>query len=216
MVKLLLPPNNNIFIDGKSVFNLYLQLKNHFNGRGDVIKKNWNMKVSDSSYNNRKDKMFFERLSKKYKLKELCLIFIGNLVANQNSWIGDISDADPLEFYNLYLAKLKALKSRYVDDVKNIYYFSKKMDLDKLSNVFEYNERMQTSYIFKLLQSNIITFETFIMLDSFLNIINEHDKHDNIVWSSYSVRLKAYKKLFIFDADECKQIFIDSIKSVKY
>lgn len=216
MVKLLLPQNNNIFIDGKSVYNLYLQLKNHFNGRGDVIKKNWNLKVSDSSYNNRKDKMFFERLSKKYKLKELCLIFIGNLIANQNSWIGDISDADPLEFYKLYLAKLRALNSRYVDDVKNIYYFAKKMEFEKLSNVFEYNEQMQSSYIFKLLQSNIITFETFIMLDSFMNLIDEHDKQDNIIWSSYSVRLKAYKKLLIFDSESCKNIFIESIKSVKY
>lgn len=216
MVRLLLPPNNNIFIDGKSVYKLYLQLKNHFNGRYDVVKYDWNMNVSDKSYAGRRDKFFFERLSRKYRLKELCLIFISNLVANENAWIGEISDSDAVEFYKLYLARLKAVKSRFADDVKNIYYFAKKVEVSALKEIFVYNEQVQTSYIFKLLQSGIISFETFVMLDSFMNIVDNHDQHDNIIWSSYSTRLKAYRKLFVVDSDQCKELFMETIKSVKY
>ncbi|ADG60137.1 DNA helicase loader [Acinetobacter phage Acj9] len=216
MVKLLLPHNNNIKIDGKSVFNLYLQLKNHFNGRRDVIKCEWRMKVSDSSYANRKDRFFFERLSTRFTLKELCLIFIGNLVSNQNAWIGEISDADPIEFYNVYLSRLRGIKSRFHDDVKNIYYFAKKIEAKSLNDIFVYNESTQTSYIFKLLQGGIISFETFIMLDSFLNIIEKHDQYDNIIWSSYSVRLKAYSKIFTCDPSECAKQFKLTIKSTAY
>lgn len=216
MVKLLLPQNNNIFIDGKSVYNLYLQLKNHFNGRYDVIKYNWHMKVSDTAYAKRRDKFFFERLGQKYRLKELCLIFISNLVANEDAWIGEISDSDAVDFYKTYLARLKTVKIRFEDDVKNIYYFAKKVDVKSLNEIFVYNEQVQTSYIFKLLQSGIISFETFVMLDSFLNIVDKHDQYDNIIWSSYSTRLKAYRKLFVADSDQCKQLFIETIKSVKY
>lgn len=216
MVRLLLPPNNNIFIDGKSVYKLYLQLKNHFNGRYDVVKYDWNMNVSDKSYSSRRDKFFFEKLSQKYRLKELCLIFISNLVANENAWIGEISDSDAVEFYKLYLARLKAVKSRFADDVKNIYYFAKKVEVSALKEIFVYNEQVQTSYIFKLLQSGIISFETFVMLDSFMNIVDNHDQHDNIIWSSYSTRLKAYRKLFVVDSDQCKELFMETIKSVKY
>ncbi|AFL47678.1 DNA helicase loader [Acinetobacter phage ZZ1] len=216
MVKLLLPPNNNIQIDGKSVYNLYLQLKNHFNGRRDVIKSDWRMKVSDSAYAKRKDKFFFEKLSKKFTLKELSLIFISNLVANQDAWIGDISDADAVNFYQTYLARLRQVKSRYDADVRNIYYFAKKVNVNSLNDIFCYNESTQMSYIFKLLQSGIISFETFIMLDSFLNIIEKHDQYDNIIWSNYSVRLKAYRLLFIVDADECREAFKTSIKAAKY
>lgn len=216
MVRLLLPPNNNIFIDGKSVYKLYLQLKNHFNGRYDVVKYDWNMNVSDKSYASRRDKFFFEKLSQKYRLKELCLIFISNLVANENAWIGEISDSDAVEFYKLYLARLKAVKSRFADDVKNIYYFAKKVEVSALKEIFVYNEQVQTSYIFKLLQSGIISFETFVMLDSFMNIVDNHDQHDNIIWTSYSTRLKAYRKLFVVDSDQCKELFMETIKSVKY
>lgn len=215
MIRLQLPPNNGIHIDAKSVYNLYLQLKNHFNGRGDVIKKDWRMKVSDASYEKRKDKFFFEMLSKKYTLKELSLMMIGNLVSNQNMWIGDISDGDAIEFYEQYLAKLKLMRLRYQDDIKNIYYVAKKLELKTLSQMFDYNDQTNGSYIFKLLQSNAITFETFIMLDSFLGIIKKHDEKDNVIWMNYSTRLKAYQKLFLVDSDECKRIFIQTIKSSK-
>lgn len=215
-VKLLLPPNNNIKIDGKSVYILYLQLKNHFNGRKCVIKTNWRMNVSDSSYAKRKDKFFFERLSEKFTLKQLCMIFISNLVANQDAWIGEISDSDPVNFYKTYIARLRIVMTRYEDDVKNIYYFAKKINANALNDIFCYNESSQSSYIFKLLQSGIISFETFIMLDSFLGIIDKHDQYDNIIWSSYSTRMKAYRKIFLVDSQESKEIFMRTIKSTKY
>ncbi len=216
MVRLLLPPNNSIKINGKSVYNLYLQLKNHFNGRRDVIKSNWNMSVSDAAYSKRKDKMFFERLADKFTLKELSLIFISNLLANQDAWIGEISDSDPVNFYQTYLARLKQVMTRYDDDVKNIYYFSKKIDISALRDVFYYDSSKGSSYIFKLLQSGIISFETFIMLDSFLGIIEDHDKYDSIIWSSYSTRLKAYRKIFIVDKEIAITRFNASIKAAKF
>lgn len=215
-IELLLPPNNSIRIDPKSVFKLYLQLKNHFNGRGDVIKTNWRMNLSDAAYAKRKDKFFFVKLSEKFTLKELALIFIGNLVSNQDAWIGEISDSDAVTFYHTYLARLKQLRFRYEEDVKNIYHFARKVNLNALGDVFKYNEDHNSSYIFKMLQGGIISFETFIMLDSFLNIIEEHDKYDNIVWSSYSVRLHAYRKLFKVDKDECVRMFRASITAAKY
>lgn len=216
MINIRMPADSNRQIDGKSVYKLYIMLKNHFNDRYDVIKYNWQMRLSDAAYNKRRDKYFFQKLSDKYTLKELALIFISNLVANQDAWIGDISDADALVFYREYLGKLKRVKTIFEDDVKNIYYFSGKVNVESLNEIFEYNKKIGTSYIFKLLQSNIISFETFILLDSFLDIINKHDAATNdLVWSNYSTKLKAYKKILIVDAKIARQSFIDIIKSVK-
>lgn len=216
MIKVRMPKNSNIYITGKNVYQLYLMLKNHMNGKYDVIKYNWVMRVSDAAYNKRRDKYFFEKLAEKYKLKELALIFISNLVANQDAWIGDISDADALVFYREYIGKLKRLSSEYEEDIKNIYYFSKKID-KTLKEIFEYNKDTQTSYIFKLLQSGIIGYETFILLDSFLDIINRHDESStDIVWSTYSTKLNSYKKLLEIDANKARELFKSTIVSCKY
>ena len=217
MIKIRMPANNNRMVNGKSVYCLYLAAKQHFNGRYDVVKYNWVMRVSDAAYQKRRDKYFFEKLSDKYTLKELTLIFMSNLVANQDAWIGDISDADALVFYREYIGRLKRIKSVFEDDVKNIYYFSKKVEVNALSEIFEYNNKVNSSYIFKLLQSNVISFETFILLDSFLDIINKHDDQTNdLVWSKYSTKLNAYKKILIVDKVEARKLFIETIKSCKY
>ncbi|ATN93210.1 loader of DNA helicase [Salmonella phage Melville] len=217
MIKIRMPPDGNRYINGKSVYLLYLMLKNHFAGRYDVIKYNWRMRVSDKAYQKRRDKYFFEKLSEKYKLKELAIIFMSNLVANQDAWIGDISDADALVFYREYIGKLKMIKSTFEEDVRNIYYFSKKVEVKTLNEIFVYNNKINTSYVFKLLQSSIISFETFIILDSFLDIINNHDQAtDNLVWSNYSTKLNAYKKILDVDALEAKQLFIKTVKNCKY
>lgn len=217
MIKLRMPPGGERRIDGKSVYKLYLMLKNHFNGRYDVVKYNWCMRVSDKAYDKRRDKYFFQKLSEKYTLKELSLIFMSNLVANQDAWIGEISDADALVFYREYLGKLKMIKETFEEDVRNIYYFSKKVEINTLNDLFVYNDKVNSSYIFKLLQSNIISFETFIILDSFLDIINKHDSAtNNLVWTNYSTKLQAYRKILNVDRDAAKQLFISTIKSCKY
>lgn len=215
MIKIRMPPNNARYVNGKSVFMLYLMMKNHFNGKYDVIKYHWTMRISDQAYNKRRDKYFFEKLSEKHMLKELTLIFMSNLVANQDAWIGDISDADAMVFYREYIGRLKRMKTQYEDDIKNIYYFSQKVG-ESLSGIFEYNIKGDSSYIFKLLQSNVISFETFILLDSFLNIIDKHDNStNNLVWSNYSTKLNAYKKILDVDADEAKRVFMEVIKQCK-
>lgn len=217
MIKIRMPANNNRMVNGKSVYTLYLAIKQHFNGRYDVVKYNWVMRVSDAAYQKRRDKYFFEKLSDKYTLKELTLIFMSNLVANQDAWIGDISDADALVFYREYIGRLKRIKEQFKDDIKNIYYFSQKVEVKALSEIFEYNNKVQSSYIFKLLQSNVISFETFILLDSFLDIINKHDDQTNdLVWSKYSTKLNAYKKILIINSAEARKLFIETVKNCKF
>lgn len=212
-MKLRLPENNNRHVTGKSVYQLYLMLKGHFNGKYDVIKYHWRMKVSDAAYNKRRDRYFFEKLADKYTLKELTLIFISNLVANQNAWIGEISDADALVFYRSYIGKLGRIESVYKEDIENLVYFSKKVD-KPLREILEYNKNVQTSYIFKMLQSELINFESFIMLDSFLDLINKHDECANdLVWSNYSTKLNAYKKLLVTDKETARAQFIETVKN---
>lgn len=216
MIKTRLPPNPNMKISGKSVYQLYLMLKHQMNGKYDVIKTGWRIKVSDAAYNKRRDKYFFEKLSSKYSLKELCYIFISNLVANQNAWIGEISDADALVFYREYIGKLQRMEQIFADDVKNIYYFARKKEIP-LGKIFEWNTKGNSSYIFKLLQTNIIGFETFLLLDSFLDIINKHNEAANneLVWSSFETKLQGYKKLLEIDAETAKNLFKSTIMSEK-
>lgn len=212
-MKLRMPPRPERYVNPKSVFMLYLMVKNHMAGKYDIVKYNWGMRVSDQAFNKRRDKYFFANLSEKYKLSELTVLFVSNLVANQDAWIGDISDADALSFYREYQGKFLRLNTLFEDDVKNIIYFANKVNVS-LKEIFEYNTNTSTSYVFKLLQSGLISFETFLLLDSFLDLINKHDALANdLIWANYSTKLTAYKKLTLINTIEAKKKFIEIVKN---
>lgn len=72
-----------------------------------------------------------------------------------------------------------------------------------LSTVFQYSVKSSTSYISKLVQSGVISYESFLILDSFLDIINKHDEiATDFVWNEFSKKLNAYRKLVEISDEE--------------
>ena len=213
MIKNRLPPNPDIRITPKSVYVLYLILKQHMNGRYDAIKYNWCLRVTDAAFNKRRDRYYFTKLSEKYTLRELYFIFLSNLVANTDAWVGEIVDIDALAWYREYIGKISGASTKFDDEIKDVFYFAKRRGVT-LKQLMVYNPETQTSGIFKLLQNRVISFETFMMLDSILNIIEKHDEvAKDLIWQTYSVKLKAYRKLLVIDSNKVKQQFITTVKN---
>lgn len=72
-------------------FQIYTGLKLYFNGRFDWIKYHGKIGIKPSAYEKRKDKWFFQKLSKKYNESELINFFVSNFVYDGSSkWIGDL------------------------------------------------------------------------------------------------------------------------------
>ena len=83
-------------ITGYEAFGIYNALKLHFTQESyDYFKYNGKTNVSLSSFENRKDKWHFTKLSKKFNLKDDLVSFIvSNLVNNEKLWIGDLLNED--------------------------------------------------------------------------------------------------------------------------
>ncbi|QDH49147.1 helicase assembly protein [Pantoea phage Phynn] len=177
-----------------AVYKLYLVMKNHFAGKYDAIKYRWEIKVTEASFSKRKDRYFFAKLAERFTFKEIYFIFLSNMVANPEFWVGSV-DEDSIVFYRQYIGKLRRIDNVFVDEVKNLYEFSRMKGIT-LNQVFAYSEKSSTSYIIKLLQANVVSYETFLILDSILGIINRHDEiAKDFVWNELSKKLNAYKKI---------------------
>ena len=184
-----------------AVYKLYLVMKNHFAGRYDAIKYKWEIKITEKAFEKRRDKYFFKKLAERFTFKEIYLILLSNMVANPDFWVGDV-DEDTIVFYRQYIGKLRRIDNIFVDDVKNLYEFSRMKGIP-LSTVFQYSVKSSTSYISKLVQSGVISYESFLILDSFLDIINKHDEiATDFVWNEFSKKLNAYRKLVEISNEE--------------
>lgn len=211
------PDDVNTYVTGKSVLMLFKALSGHFKGTYDAIKYKYKGRVSNNEYAKHRSKAFFDRVSTRFKLYELVLLFTSNLVSNPDAWIGEIINTDAVNHYRDYIIRIKNLESIYRDDIRNIFYFSQQVEVNSLKEVFDYNTKHNTSYILKLLQTDVIKYETFLLLDSFLSIIEEHDdKSSDIIWkNSYSPRLRGYRELAIIDKENARKIFIEVISESK-
>lgn len=208
------PPQPDRSINGYSVFCLYLMLSRHFKGSYDVLKYNWKINATEKSYFKRKDKNFFERLSKKYKLGDLSELMISNFIANPNAWIGELSDSDALSFYRKFEGKLLRSERIFKEDVDNILLFCDNKSLKFLDVVTDTSTN--NPWLFKMIQQNVITYETFVMLDRLFKFITKYDTMNNIVWTSdYAFKIKAYRSLLNFDDENIKKSFIEVINENK-
>lgn len=189
-------------------------LSRHFRGNYDVIKYNWKINATEKSYFRRKDKNFFERLSKKYNLGDLSELMICNFIANPNAWIGELSDSDALSFYRKFEGKLIRSERIFREDVDNILLFCDNKNL-KFADVVG-DVSTNNPWLFKMIQQNVITYETFVMLDCLLKFVDKYDTMNNIVWSAdYAYKIKAYRSLLDFDVEKIKEVFVNIVKENK-
>lgn len=206
------PIEQPIYINSFQSYKLYLVLVNSFKKGFDPVKYSWKIKVSQNQFEKRKDKFFFEKISKNFDIHQQQQIFMVNLLANSNQWIGDMLDQDSIIFYRKYISRFNDLSILFKEDLQNLILFCKSKNKQfKELFVFENQEPM----IFKLLQNDQISYETFILLDQYFNIIEELDKQNNFIWEQYSTRIKAYKNLFLVNKKEVVDILKEQLKLFK-
>ena len=76
------------------VYITYLAMKKHFtDAKFDFFRYNGKTRASVAAFNKRKDKYFFERMSRKLSDDEVKMYFIANFIATENPsavWVGEI------------------------------------------------------------------------------------------------------------------------------
>jgi hypothetical protein len=179
----------------------YVALKNHFTQKNyDYIKYNGKTSVRVDSFNTRKDKIFFEKLSKHKDPKGF---LIANLVIDEKVWIKDLA-------YN------EVAQTRYNDWIKRIesltYMF--KSELSKLKENFDENflvEEYDHPYLLKLYLQKEISIETLVILVEVTNCFKHWNKKlsEDPVWDQVSFKIKKYKSFLNFDTAKIKSIIVD-------
>lgn len=203
-----------MMLNGISTYRLYLTLKNHFGGSYDIVKYNWTpINASEKSFVQNRSRAIFERMSKKFNLGDLATIMIVNFAANPDAWGGDIANADAVTFYRNAIGRYDNMGAIFSEEVEMMIYFARKKNLKFRELIFSTNGQ---PWIFKFLQTNTISYETMIILDSLFNFVDQYDKIKDHVWASgYANRVKAYRGLCIINRECAKAHFVETVNKLK-
>lgn len=179
----------------------YVALKNHFNKPNyDYVKYNGKTGLNQSSFNKRKDKIFFEKLSRKDDFHEFLL---ANLSINPKLWIRDLAYTESADkVYSDWKKRQQSLS----------YIF--KQDLNKLDDEFDNNfvcKNNEHPLLLKLYLANEISLETLCILLDMTNAMKHWDSklEYDPVYDSYRMKIVKYTPFIKYDKDKMKKIVLD-------
>jgi hypothetical protein len=186
-------------------FREYLALKSHFCTKTyDYFKYNGKMKsATPSSYDGRRDKLFFMKLAKHKDPKGF---LVSNFVHSDRSWIGDLAYNE--EAQNNYMNWQKRIQSLS-------YTFSS--ELSKLNDEFDSNFIIKEThpYILVLYLRKEISIETLVILTDLARCISYWNKNmqGDPVWDEVSLKIQKYKPFMQYEKNKFKSIVVDKFAS---
>jgi hypothetical protein len=101
-------------MNGFQTYQIYQSLKLHFTTDYDAVKYNYKTAVRQDTFERRRDRYFFEKLSRRFNKEKLIAYFTANLIHDPKVWIGDMTE----EIYNDYIARYDKLTYMVTQDMK--------------------------------------------------------------------------------------------------
>lgn len=149
-------------MNGYLAYQIYQSLKLHFTSDYDAVKYNYKTAVKRDTFEKRRDRYFFEKLSRRFNREQLIDYFTSNLIENPNVWIGDMSD----DVYKAYIARYDKLTYMFEQDMKSLSNKGYTFD-DICSSTPDFSQ----SPILEALRSGQINVESVILLDILVNFL---------------------------------------------
>jgi len=189
------------------VYTTYLALKKHFTDiKYDFFKYNGKTRASVSAFNKRKDKYFFERMSRKMSDDEIKMYFISNFVATDNPasmWVGEIMQSGERNYHDL-AKKYQSLTYTFKEECGEL------LEGNSLPAIFDCSKGHPL--LLKMYLGGEVSAETLAILDTIFNYTCVWDKKmSDPVWETVSIKVKKYKPFINIDVPKCKKIIRDII-----
>lgn len=189
-------------------YKIYLSIKNHFTkDTYDYHKYCGKNRATIQSFYKRKDRFWFEKISRQKSEKEIIDFFVSNFVScsdPQSLWIGEIIREGESNYKN-WCKRIQSLSYIFKEEVNFI--FSNK-NFDK---VFEIEGSKHPQLLKEYLQGNV-SLETMIILDRILDYKNQFDKKlQDPVWEFVSKRITKYSSFLHTDVFKFKKILKECV-----
>lgn len=190
--------------DAFQIYMYYLALKRHFTTDYDFFKYNGKVKASQQSFENRKDKFFFYKLSKRKDAKEFIL---ANMIAEPTLWVGDMLDNTRAEeIYEEWAKRQQSLSYAF------------KNDLSELKDDFNSNLLVnggQHPHLLRLYNMKRVNVETLVIIDDLVGNFSYWEKKiaDPIIFPSINRFVAKVRPFIQYDRAKMKSILLDKFQS---
>ena len=194
-------------LDPLNCYKAYLALKNHFTNKNyNYFTYNGKVKANIQSFYKRKDRFYFEKMSRQKSDEEIINFFVSNFAScddPQSLWIGQIIKEGE-ETYTNWMRRTQSLSYIFKEEVS---IFNSK-NFDGMFNI----EGNKHPKILKEFLQKKISLETMIILNNILDYKKEFDKKlQDPVWEFVSMRIQKYTPFIHIDVNKFKELLKECV-----
>lgn len=188
-------------------YKTYLALKNHFTKDNyDYFKYHGKVRANLQSFYKRKDRFWFEKLSRNKTDQEVIDFFISNFVRADDPsslWIGSIiHDGDT--HYKEWQKRIQSLSYIFKEESEKLF------KENKFEDIFDCSR--SHPILLRMFLSGKISMETMVIYDRiFLYVKNFDKKLKDPVWETVSLKMKKYSPFLNTDVLRYKNILKEVI-----
>lgn len=179
-------------------YKTYLAFKNHFTkDTFDYFKYGGKTNASVASFNKRRDRYFFEKMSRQKKDDEIVDYFtaiFSQCDDPQRMWIGEIIQTGD-EKYKTWQKKVQSMSYLFRQEMEQL------LDGIEFNSVFECENGRHPTLVKEHLKKNI-SVESLVILDAIVGYKKQFDKKlDDFVWKTVSLKVDKYKPFLLNSID---------------
>jgi hypothetical protein len=188
-------------------YKTYLSLKNHFTkDTYDYFKYCGKSRASLQSFYKRKDRMWFEKVSRQKTDQEVVDFFVANFVScndPETLWIGEMIKEGETRYQN-WQKRIQSLSYIFKEESQNLFENNNFDDIFKCSKGHP--------ILLKSFLTGKISLETLVIYDKIFSYSNNFDKKlKDPVWETVSRRIKKYNPFLNIDVFRFRKILKELI-----
>lgn len=187
-----------------NVYETYLALRQHFtNPNYDYFRYSGKVRTNIDSFNKRRDRYFFEKLSRKKTEPEIINYFVSNFIQSSDPskmWVGELKTNGDENYLN-WKTRTQSLSYRFKQELNSL---TEKVHLYEAL----FSETGSHPVIIKQYLGGKISIETLVILDDLTSFMKKLNV-DDVVVSLVSHKVKKYRPFLSYD----KEVFIQEIRS---
>lgn len=189
-------------------YQKYLAFKNHFSKtQFDYFKFKGKTKTSLDAFHKRKDRYFFEKISRQKGDKEIESFFLANFIEcddSQKIWIREIINCGDT-YYDSWKKRIQSLRYNFKQEIKDLF---EEFDFQKVFECRLGNHPI----LLKQHMINKVSIETMVILDYIFNYVQKFDSQlMDPIWETYSMKIKKYKPFISIDIQPYKKILKETL-----
>ena len=189
-------------------YKQYLAYKNHFTKeKYDYHKYGGRSKAKVESFYKRRDRYFFEKMSRKYNDEQVKDFFLANFVATDNPegvWIGNIIKTGEV-VYKEWMSRQQSL------------FYNFKQGSEDMMDLYDYEEFFDASKghppILKEHLGGKISVEEMCIYEKVFSFCKDYDKQlDDPVWKVVGLKIRKYLPFLDIDRDKYRNHLLKRVK----